>query len=1008
MKNKSVFLYALAILLSISSGFWNPIKAQETKPIINASLVGTVIDADTKEPIEGATIQLEAVTHSVKTDRQGKFQFVTGQKLPFTATISYVGYESQIFVFKTSPAVVELKPKSNGLDEVVVVGYGTQKKKDVVGSVAKVSGQALEDIQSSGVDQLLQGQASGVLVSANSSVPGTGIFLRVRGSTSINASNNPLYVVDGVFINNTSLQTIGTGGQETSPLADINPSDIESIEILKDASATAIYGARGANGVVIITTKRGKAGKNNIGFSLSKSYSNAPKKWKTLTAEQEAILQNETWINDGKDFSKRPFRPVSDGGKGNPEDLTTYDRIGLIFQTAESENVDLSLSGGNEKTQYYLGGSFANQEAIVKPDWFKRYNIKINLDNKITEKVKVGTSTSLVRTIRNMSANGNVPNGTVNGALYTPSYYPIFTSDGNYNRPVFFENPLATINESNFKAEGSRVISNVYGSYSILKNLIFKTSWSIDFNENYENNYYNSKMFLGQPNGEATSATSRLTSLINEQTLSYLTTINDNNQLSLVIGNTLQKESHDLTSVTGIGFPSDEFTKIASSATQYGTSRSTASALVSFFGKGTYIYADKYILDASIRADGSSRFGKENRWAYFPSIGGAWRISQESFLADIQWLSDLKLKASYGITGNQNGINDFSSRGLWSGGYNYLNASGIFPSQLANPNLKWETTSQFNAGFEIGFIKNNFNIEFNYYDKYTKDLLLSNPISSKLGFSSQLSNVGEMSNKGFEFAFNGKLVDKANFKWNTNLNISRNINLIEKLNSTILLNRTILKEGNPLYSFYAHKQIGVNPENGEVLFEDLNNDGLATDADLQIIGNAWPKFTGGFNNDFFLWDKLDIKSLFYFSVGNKMWNNTRYRMGHGGSRNDAFAMLEEQLNRWQKPGDITDVPRMTASGNNASIIPSRFMEDGSYLRLRNVSLGYHFKGKVLERAHIKNLRLYLAATNLLTFTKYSGVDPEVNTTGADQNQIGYDQAIAPQPRTFQLGVNLTL
>src|SRR5690606_35454719 len=358
--------------------------------------------------------------------------------------------------------------------------------------------------------------------------------------------------------------------------------------------------------------------------------------------------------------------------------------------------------------------------------------------------------------------------------------------------------------------------------------------------------------------------------------------------------------------------------------------------------------------------------------------------------------------------GNQNGINDFASRGLWSGGHNYLNASGIFPSQLANPNLKWETTSQFNAGFEIGFIKNKFNIEFNYYDKYTKDLLLSNPISSKLGFSSQLSNVGEMSNKGFEFAFNGKLVDKANFKWNTNLNIFRNINLIEKLNSTILLNRTILKEGNPLYSFYAHKQIGVNPENGEVLFEDLNNDGLATDADLQIIGNAWPKFTGGFNNDFFLWDKLDIKSLLYFSVGNKMWNNTRYRMGHGGSRNDAFAMLEEQLNRWQKPGDITDVPRMTTSGNNASIIPSRFLEDGSYLRLRNVSLGYHFKGKGLERAHIKNLRLYLAATNPLTFTKYSGVDPEVNTTGADQNQIGYDQAIAPQPRTFQFGVNITL
>ena len=1006
MKYNSVFIYALAILLPIlyvESAF-----AQETKPIINASLIGTVLDAETNDPIEGATVQLEAVTHSVKTDRQGKFQFVTGQKLPFTVIVSYLGYESQTLVISTSPAIISLKPKLSGIDEVVVVGYGIQKKKDVVGSVSKVSGKSLEDIQSAGVDQLLQGQASGVLVSANSSVPGTGIFLRVRGSTSINASNNPLYIVDGVFINNNSLQTIGTGGQETSPLADINPSDIESMEILKDASATAIYGARGANGVVLITTKRGKAGKNNIGFNFSKAYSNAPKKWKVLTAEQEGILQNETWLNDGKDFSKRPFRPVSDGGKGNPEDLITYDRIGLIFQTAESENIDLSLSGGSDKLQYYLGGGYSNQEAIVKPDWFKRYSLKINLDNKITDNVKIGTSTNLVRTERNMSANGNVPNGTVNGALYTPSYYPIFTADGNYNRPVFFENPLATINESNFKAVGTRVISNVYGTYSILKNLIFKTSWSIDFNENYENNYYNSKMFLGQPNGEATSATSRLTSLINEQTLSYLTSIGDQHQLSFVVGNTLQKEIYDLTSVTGIGFPSDAFTKIASSATQYGTSSSTASGLISFFGKGTYIFKDKYIVDASVRADGSSRFGKENRWAYFPSVGAAWRLSNESFIADIDWLSDLKLKSSYGITGNQNGINDFASRGLWSGGSNYLNASGIFPSQLANPNLKWETTAQFNVGFDLAFLQNRFTIEFNYYDKYTKDLLLSNPISSKLGFSSQLSNVGEMSNKGFEFSFGGQLLNTRHIKWNTNFNISRNINLIEKLNSTILLNRTILKEGNPLYSFYAHKQVGVNPDNGDVLFEDLNGDELATDADLQIIGNAWPKFTGGFNNDFVLWKNLDIRSLFYFSLGNKMWNNTRYRMGHGGSRNDAFAMLEEQLDRWQKPGDVTDVPRMTASGNNASIIPSRFMEDGSYLRLRNLSVGYNIKGSALDRLKIKNIRLYLAATNLLTFTKYSGVDPEVNTTGADQNQIGYDQAIAPQPRTFQLGLNLSL
>lgn len=1004
MKKTRICYYSITILLlcGIVSAY-----SQETKPIINASLQGIVIDANSREPIEGATVQLEAVTHSVKTDAAGKFRFITGQKLPFTVTVSSIGYQTAKLIISTSPATIQLTPSVSDLDEVVVVGYGTQRKKDVVGSITKVEGKSIENQTSPGIDQLLQGQAAGVMVSANSSVPGTGIFLRVRGSTSINASNNPLYVVDGVFINNTSLQTIGTGGQETSPLADINPADIESVEVLKDASATAIYGARGANGVVLITTKRGKAGRTHVGLNVSKAYSSAPKRWNTLTAQEEALLQNETWLNDGKPYDERPFRPTAEGGKGSPEELTTYDRIGLIFHTAEHETVDLTLTGGNDKTQYYLGGSFTDQEAIVKPDWFKRYSFKINLDNKVGEKVRLGTSTSLVRTQRNMSANGNVPNGTVNGALYTPSYYPLYTPDGNYNRPVFFENPLATINESDFKADGSRVISNLYGIYHILKNLIFKTSWSIDFNENYENNYYNSKMFLGQPAGEATSATSRLTSLINEQTLSYATNI-EQHALQVVIGNTVQKDSYALTSVTGIGFPSDEFTKITSSATQYGTSSATSSALVSFFGKAAYTYDDKYILDLSLRTDGSSRFGVENRWAYFPSVGGAWRLSEETFLKQVSWIDDFKLKSSYGITGNQNGINDFASRGLWTGGNNYLNSSGIFPSQLANPNLKWETTAQFNIGTDISLFRNRFGIEFNYYSKYTRDLLLLNPISSKLGFNAQLANVGEMSNKGIEFTVHGRIIDQPNIKWNSNINISRNINRIEKLNAPILSNRTILQEGYPLYSFYAHKQTGVNPDNGEVLFEDLNGDGLATDADLQVIGNAWPKFLGGFTNDFTLFGKLDIRSLLYFSVGNNMWNNTRYRMGHGGSRNDAFAMLKEQLGRWQEPGDITDVPRMTASGNNANIIPSRFLEDGSYLRLRNISIGYQIQGNLLARLKINNARVYLAATNLFTITNYSGVDPEVNTTGADQNQIGYDQAIAPQPRTFQLGLNLIL
>jgi TonB-linked SusC/RagA family outer membrane protein len=982
------------------------------EPTINSTLDGKVIDTKTQLPLAGAVIQIKGTTHEVLADEEGKFNFRTGQKFPYILIITHVGYETTELTVNDHYIQIELKGRPKDLDEVVVVGYGKQEKKTLTSAVSTVKVDNLRNVPSPGIDQLLQGQAGGVLSTANTSVPGSGVFLRVRGSTSINASNDPLYIVDGVFINNRSLQSISTGGQQTSPIADINPADIESIDILKDADATAIYGSRGANGVILITTKHGKLNaksKVNIGYYYATSATR--KKWPVLSGPEEALLQNETWANDGKPFATRPFRPKSEGGLGLPEEQPTIDRLSLIFQNAPTHNFDASVTGGNEKTTYYIGGNYFNQEAIVKPDKFQRVSAKVNLEHQLSDKVRIGVNINGISTKRNMSPNNNVPYGAVNGALYTPTYLPLYNADGSYARPSLFENPIAAIKELKFSDVGSRFIGNVFGEYTIIKGLKFKTSWSIDFNESKEDNYYNSKMQQGQApiNGSATSALTRNVTLINEQLLTYNKSFDKNNTLNVIAGNTVQKETFENTSITGTGFPTDQFTRIASAAVQTGTSSSTNASLVSYFSRVGYTFQRKYTLDVNFRADASSRFGKDNRWGYFPAAGFSWRADQEEFIRRLNVFSDLKFRASYGSSGNQNGIPDFASRGLWSGGNTYLNVAGIAPFQLANPALKWETTRQLNLGVDLGIFHDRLRAEFNYYRKYTKDLLLELPVPSQLGFSSIFANAGEMSNNGFELTLNGQIISHKDFSWNSSFSISTNKNKVEKLQTPILKSsgQGIIQQGFPLYSFYLHKQLGVDPKTGDVLFDDINKDGKLTDADLQISGNAWPSYFGGFSNDFTLFRNFDLRAFVYYSIGNKVWDNTRYRMGHGGSRNGVFAMLKEELTRWHEVGDITDVPRLTASGNNASIIPSRFLEDGSFVRLKTVSVGYNFPKHITSRLKLASVRVYLMATNLITITKYKGVDPEVNTAASDQNVLGYDQAIAAQPRTWQAGFNIS-
>lgn len=1009
MKYRRVFSYSLSIFFIWASiaAVW----AQETKPIINASLSGTVIDATTKEPIEGATVQLEAVTHSVKTDRKGKFSFVTGQKLPFKIIVTSVGYTTQNLIIETSPAIIELNRSTESLDEVVVVGYTTIAKKNLIGAVDRVSQQAVKDIPTGSFDAQLQGKVAGMQVAASSGIPGDALHVRLRGATSINADNNPLYVIDGVFLNSESLQTINTGGKATSPIADLSPSDIEYVEVLKDAEATALYGSRGANGVILITTKRGKNAQSaKIDINLYAGRAKAAKLWELTSGPEHAELVNEYFRNIGQ---AEPFRPVADGGRGLPAEQQTYDRLSEAFRTAGVYNADLSVYGGSDNTAYYLSAGYNKQESILKPISFDRANFRFNIDQKINNKLKIGSSNGISRTGRNQGRAGDGPQGGIlQAALHTPTYLSPYNDQGVLVGRAGFDNLTLLLENYDVGSTSLRYIGNVYGEYQITPALKFRSTFSVDYNNYNEHEYWNKLLIAGSGvNGLATSAISQATTWINEQTLTYRKRLGSRHTIGALLGNTLQGSYFSLTSAEGRGFATNDFKLINTAATTTGNQDWDQYKLASFFGRVDYAFDDKYLVDLSLRADGSSKFNKGYQWGYFPAIGAAWRLSKESFLQDVAFLDDLKLKTSYGLTGNQNGINSFASRQLWSGvGSSYRGVAGVFPQQLANQQLSWETTSQFNIGLDAALLNNRLTAALNYYYKYTKDGLLTEVLPGTTGFGSFTNNAVEISNKGFELSVSSLNIRNDVFSWSTAFNIARNINKIEKLATPQNYGSRDLiqfREGYPMYSFWLYKQLYVDPQTGDAVYEDVDGDGRITTGDRQILGSIWPDYFGGLSNDF-SYKNFDLTTFFTFSIGNEIYNHNRFFGEAGGARDAARVIFKSNLDRWQQPGDITDVPRSDGvNNNNYKDGGGRWLENGSYLRFRTLSLGYNFTSKSLGKSPFSKLRIYVQATNLFTITKYTGLDPESAANSA-ANQQGIDLGTPPQPRSFQLGVNLTL
>ncbi|MBC7890757.1 MAG: SusC/RagA family TonB-linked outer membrane protein, partial [Sphingobacteriaceae bacterium] len=610
-------------------------------PTINATVSGRIVDQRTSEPLVGASVQIKGTTNGAVTDATGKFQLRTGQILPFSLLVSSVGYDSQEVLVSSSTVAIALKAAEKQLSEVVVVGYGTQERKNLIGSLSKIDPSETKGIPTGSFDAQLQGKVPGVQISSATGVPGEAVNIRVRGATSINADNDPLYVVDGVFINNNSLQTISTGGKATSPIADINPSDIESIEVLKDAEATALYGSRGANGVILITTKRGAFDqKPRISANLSQGWTKSAKLWDLTTGPEHAQLVNEWWINTGKDdptlkrsAENRPFRPVSEGGRGLPEEQKTYDRLSEIFRTARIQNYDLSVTGGTQSTKYYLGGGYTKQEAIIKPIGFDRASFKANLDQRISDRVQVGVSNTFSRTFRNQARAGDGPQGgLLQAALHTPTYLSPTNDQGVLVGRAGFDNLTLLLENYDVKSTSLRYIGNLYLDAELLPGLKFRSSWGVDYNNYNETEYWNTFLLLGAQGGLATSSLSQFSSLLNEQTLSYRTKFGTRHSFGALLGNSLQSDVLTRTYAEGRGFANNSFTQISSASTTLGSQNWSKSNLASFFAKVDYGLDGKYLIDFSLRADGSSRFGASRKWGYFPAVGAAWRVKQEAFL----------------------------------------------------------------------------------------------------------------------------------------------------------------------------------------------------------------------------------------------------------------------------------------------------------------------------------------------------------------------------------------
>ncbi|MBK8289952.1 MAG: TonB-dependent receptor [Flammeovirgaceae bacterium] len=956
---------------------------------------GTITSSEDKSALPGVTVVVKGTSKGTVTDLNGnyKIQVVGQENVLLFSSIGFISQEVTINNKEQINIVLEVDTKE--LAEVVVTGYRTGDKRLLTEAVGVVKTDAIKDFPIATIDGALQGQTTGVQVIQNSGTPGGGMSVRIRGTTSISGSGQPLYVIDGIPVTTGDYAQVGYEGQGINSLSDLNPNEIESFSILKDAAAAAIYGARGSNGVVLITTKRGKSGASVISFN---TYYGVQQTWKQLD-----MLNTHQWMAYRNDLTNSTIFTEADMAK----DTTNTNWQDAIFRTAPISSYDLSVNGGDEKTKFFASGSYFRQKGIVIGSDYQRANARINVDHKVNSKLNLGTSIGLTysktdRIEGDQSLHGPLPNG-----ISTPNIYPVYNSDGSYNQDGPYSNAVSIANEATNENFTYRTLGNVFAEYQIIPGLSIASKWAVDFYNLREHAFEYNTVQGAKYNGLGFETYTNVLNLVSNNILKYEKVFNDNN-FDFLIGYSFEKKQTRNIYIRGQDYASADLEYLNSASTFVDPSAGALDqGIRSFFGKANYNYANKYLIGFSARMDASTNFGSNNKNGFFPSASAAWRLSEEDFIKNnMPGITQLKLRASYGLLGNDN-IPPFQYAALYGTG-TYNSSPAIYPNNMPNPNLKWETTAQADIGVDIS-LHDRFTIGVDLYNKLTKDLLLSRPLPPTTGFSSIVENIGEMENKGIEVSL-GVQQNFGPVEWTSNLNVSVNRNKVLKLYNDQPIddlgrgsNRVMV--GQPIGIFYSYESLGVNPSTGDIVYLDKNFDKSITTDDRTIIGNPQPKFVGGFTNGF-SYKSFDLNVFFQFSYGNDVFNGSRlYLESLQGGDNQTTAVLR----RWMQPGDITDIPRATndavKAGENKRV-SSRFIEDGSYLRLKNIALGYNVSKELISKLHLNSLRFYVSAQNLLTFTNYSGLDPEVNYSGNSTQVVGTDFFTFPQARTITLGANL--
>lgn len=1039
--------------------------AVERRQPLDRNVAGRVT-SETGEGLPGVSVVIKSPAagsgmRGTTTDGEGNFRLSVPNGA-VTLVFSFVGYASQEVAVSESQATVsvQLVPDNKSLSEVVVVGYGTQQRRDVTSSIASISTRDIKDQPVPNVVEGLTGRIPGVLVQQNTGAPGNSPSIKIRGLGSISAGNGPLVVIDGQPVNSGDL-TNGGG------LNLLNPSDIDKIDILKDASATAIYGSRGANGVIVVTTKRGKAGQMRLNVDYFTGVQEVTKRMDVLNAQQYAEFSKEgannaylervpgAKIEDAN--SARPTGQRYQYPRGefagvnfdNPGALTSYDYQDMIFRKAPISSYQVTGSGGTDKVQFMLSGNYLKQDGIIKRSGIDRYTFRSNIDAQLNPALRMGLSFSPSFTVEDrVNTDGHwASNGIINAALNLPPFIPIYQADGlTYNSQGFYAapynwpsitNPVANITEVDNQIRTTRLLGNAYVELTLLKNLNYRGTIGGDIIQARQNYYQTSALPLNQllpptPNS-AFAENSQNINWVTNHTLTYNRQIGDKHRLEGLIGLEAQKNDFERTRIDANNFPND-LVRTVNAGTILGTNASRNLrdqwSLASYFARVAYSLADKYLFNASIRRDGSSRFGQNNRWGTFPSASVGWRVSEEAFLRNNAVVSELKLKLSYGLAGNNAFTSNYPALGLL-GNDNYVLgnalANGLAVNTISNPNLTWERSRQFDAGLELGLLNNRLFLTADYYRRVTTDLLLAVQVPTLTGFSSAVRNIGQVENKGVELALNTRNLTGV-ITWTTDLNISFNRNKVLALgptgdpirSGTGVGETNITLIGQPLGNLFGYRQIGVfrdqadvdnsprfaDARPGDVKYADVNSDGKIDANDRTSIGNNQPDFIYGVTNTF-SFKGIDLGIVVQGVQGGEILNLSRrfYENLEGNSN-----QLTTVLNRWQsaqQPGNGV-VPRANArtTGNN-NAVSTRWVEDASYFRIRNITVGYNLPKTVVNRARMQSLRVYAGIQNALTLSNYLSYNPEVSGYEGPLTG-GVDYGSYPIARTYTLGINIGL